>query len=84
MKPNSNLARIHGNTYPVRADLKALGAKWNPSERAWYVAGEAARRKAQAIVDAVPAQAPRQSFTPHSSGLCKKCGSYCYGDCEAN
>lgn len=31
------LVEITGNTYPVRAELKALGARWNGAKRAWMV-----------------------------------------------
>ncbi len=32
------LEPIPGDTYPLRAELKALGAVWNPAERDWRIA----------------------------------------------
>lgn len=31
--------KMTGNTYQNRAEIKALGAKWSPAEKAWYVKG---------------------------------------------
>ena len=39
---NNNLIEITGNTYPVREQLKALGARWNGSKKCWMVAPESA------------------------------------------
>lgn len=41
------LVAITGNTYPVREQLKALGARWNAADKAWMVTpdkADAARR----------------------------------------
>lgn len=29
---------ISGNTYPIRAELKAIGCKWDAGKKLWYVA----------------------------------------------
>src|SRR5689334_12149781 len=34
------LVAIPGNTYPVRAELKALGATWDSANRVWSIAPE--------------------------------------------
>lgn len=49
---------ITGNTYPVREQLKALGAKWEPRIKAWMVSPENVE-KAKAIVNGAPAPTPR-------------------------
>jgi hypothetical protein len=53
---------ITGNTYPVRAELKALGATWSKDQQGWLVPDDRAEA-ARAIVAAAPAEsrAPRQS-----------------------
>jgi hypothetical protein len=33
----ASLVPVIGNTFPVRAQLKALGARWDPRERVWRV-----------------------------------------------
>lgn len=38
---------ITGNTYPVKDQIKALGGRWNPDQKAWMVPADkadAARR----------------------------------------
>lgn len=40
---------ITGNTYPVKEQLKALGARWNGDLKAWMISGEKAT-EAQKIV----------------------------------
>lgn len=44
---NQAVVAITGNTFPVKDQLKALGAYWNPDQRAWMVRtdqAEATRR----------------------------------------
>ena len=31
------MTAITGNTYPVKDSLKALGARWNPDQKAWMI-----------------------------------------------
>lgn len=45
---------ITGNTYPVKDQLKALGARWDPNARAWMIDSSKAAQ-AKAIVDSAPA-----------------------------
>lgn len=45
----SNLIAVSGNTYPVKEQLKALGARWNAEAKAWMVEPSQAER-ARAIV----------------------------------
>ncbi len=45
----TNLVAITGNTYPVKEQLKALGARWNGDAKAWMVAPDVAEQ-AKAIV----------------------------------
>jgi hypothetical protein len=43
----SSLVPVSGNTYPVKDQLKALGARWNPDQKCWMVSpdkADAARR----------------------------------------
>lgn len=51
---------ITGNTYPVRAELKALGGTWDKARQGWLVPDDQAG-EARAIVGAAPAAAPRRS-----------------------
>lgn len=53
----TSLVAVTGNTYPVKDQLKALGARWNPDAKAWMVAPDKADA-ARAIV------AGRSSATP--------------------
>lgn len=79
---------ITGNTYPVKDQIKALGGKWDANSKAWMVPEDKAEQ-ARALL---PAAAPKQNAyralpsnrRPDVTKPCRKCGSYCYGDCEAN
>ena len=50
---------ITGNTYPVRAQIKALGGTWDSVREGWHVP-EAVAPQAQALVVA----APPSTYTP--------------------
>jgi hypothetical protein len=42
---------LTGRSYPVRADLRALGCVWSPDRRCWLAPDEALARSAQAMID---------------------------------
>lgn len=50
---------ITGNTYAVKEELKALGARWNGEKKAWMVAPDKAEQ-AQRIVASAGKPAPRK------------------------
>lgn len=63
---------ITGNTYPVKDQLKALGAKWDADAKGWRVPTDKADQ-AQAIVATGPgANAPKKEFVHYK---CKCCGA---------
>ena len=83
---------IKGNTYPIKEQLKALDGKWNAADKAWMVPDELAEQ-ARALLPAATtyhglnrnaALSSNRSNCPDVTKPCRKCGSYCYGDCEAN
>ncbi len=70
---NSTKVAIRGNTYPVKDQLKALGAKWDGVEKCWMI-DESKQEQALAIVRAAPAKDPnaKRDFRP---SRCKQCGA---------
>lgn len=44
------MQRIFGNTFPVREQLKQLGARWNPASRGWDVADDRANEARRIVV----------------------------------
>jgi len=76
----ANFTLITGNTYPVRAELKALGATWNKAAQGWNVPDKH-KDEALLIVANAASQAPspryehrapfnryRSNYTRFSSG----------------
>lgn len=64
---------ITGNTYPVKDEIKALGGRWNPTEKAWMVPAAKAEQ-AKALVAGAPKKSGTTlggSYRPHK---CKCCG----------
>jgi len=59
MYPNPNFL-VTGNTYPVKDELKALGARWDAANKGWRVPAAKAA-EAQALVAGAPKSAPRAS-----------------------
>jgi hypothetical protein len=59
---------IAGNTYPVKDQLKSLGAKWDPDQRCWTITDKKIA-EAQKIVAA--------TLKPAATGKCSKCGKPC-------
>ncbi len=57
------LVAITGDTYPLRAQLKAMGAVWDSAARVWKIAPERAAQ-AQALVDQRPADPRAAAETP--------------------
>ena len=57
------LVALTGDTYPLRAQLKAMGAVWDSAGRVWKIAPERAAQ-AQALVDQRPADQRAAAETP--------------------
>lgn len=75
---------LSGNTYPVKEELKKLGARWDGDAKFWSVP-ESNLDKAKALIEGAAKartatyskpRAPRQSY---SGGLCSHCGDDCGG-----
>lgn len=65
---------IGGNTFPVKDELKALGARWDAERKAWMVPASQAD-KARALVAGAPASNGRSgasSFVARKT--CVACG----------
>jgi hypothetical protein len=59
------MTSITGNTYPVKEQLKQLGARWNKAQRAWIVADDKAEQ-AREIVASAPAKRSNRSTSGRS------------------
>lgn len=59
----TNLVAITGNTYPVKEQLKSLGARWNAEAKAWMVEPSKADQ-ARAIVEGRNGSAASAPRTP--------------------
>ena len=61
----NSLIKIAGNTYPVKDQLKALGARWNGDDKCWMISADKAD-EARAIVAGSKAPARRNFGAPIS------------------
>lgn len=53
----ANLVAITGNTYPVKEQLKAIGARWNGDLKAWMVTPDRAEQAKAIVAGAGPKKA---------------------------
>ncbi len=70
------MTAVSGNTFPVKDQIKALGGRWNPDQKAWMVP-DAKAAEAQALVAGAPIQ-PRtasSSTSTYRPTKCKECGA---------
>jgi hypothetical protein len=75
----SKLVKIVGNTFPVKDQLKALGAKWNADEKAWFISADK-ESEANALVAGTGTKtmgARSGSFRPRK---CVACGAMAQTD----
>lgn len=63
---------ITGNTFPVKEQLKALGARWNKDAKGWEVPAEKAE-EAKALVAGAPQEATTKKGRPRYT-RCQVCG----------
>ena len=61
------MTAITGNTYPVKDQLRAMGATWSPAQKAWLI-DDARADQARAIVAQAPKSAPRSRYSRGGSG----------------
>lgn len=55
---------LSGNTYPVKDQLKALGARWQPGNRCWMIRSDRAAEAQDIIAPAAPS---RPAVTPSAN-----------------
>lgn len=68
------MTAVSGNTFPVKDQIKALGARWNPDQKAWMVSDDKAAQ-AQALVAGAPIQPRTASSSSYHPTKCKECGA---------
>lgn len=66
------MTAITGNTYPVKDQLKAIGGKWNPDEKAWMVPDNKADDARKIVTGS--ATATTETTRPYRPQVCKVCG----------
>lgn len=67
---------LAGRTYPVRAEIKAMGGRWDPARKHWTVPAERAA-EAAALVEAAASAARSKEETIE----CHECGGrYTYSE----
>jgi hypothetical protein len=85
--------QITGKTYECRDWIKQFGGVWQAATKTWSMDADkfAAMRARKPIItagcriagqDAPVAATEGQSV--RLSAICRKCGTYCYGDCAGN
>ena len=57
----SQTVAITGNTYPVKDQIKALGGRWNPDQKAWMVPADKADQ-ARSLVTGAPQSSSKPGF----------------------
>jgi len=62
-----NKTLITGNTYPVRESLRALGAKWDPGLKGWWVPNDRAEEARKLVANAPSAPKSRYSYSGTST-----------------
>lgn len=74
---------LSGNTFPVKDWIKSkVDGKWDANRKMWVVNSAQVDRWLKA--GAIHADNSQPAQTTGTNGYCRKCHSYCYGDCEAN
>ncbi len=78
MNNTVNTILVVSNTYPVKEQLKQLGATWSPNERGWRVPADK-ESEARAIMDNAPAPTRRtgsrsNGYRPGRRCYCAECG----------
>ncbi len=80
--------RISGDTFPIKDALKQYcGAHdWNKADKSWAVDLDKLNHY-MSLANSLGLHIdtdPQPKATRSVYGLCPKCHTYCYGDCEAN
>ena len=66
--------RVVGDTYRNASKLRGLGLTWDAADKAWV---------GRCNPDNLP-RGCRDAGASAGHGPCRHCGTYCYGDCQAN
>lgn len=61
-KMTSSLVKITGNTYPVKDQLKAIGARWDADSKCWMIAADKADAARKIVAGSPATPARRRNF----------------------
>ena len=82
--------QITGKTFDCRDLIKSAGGVWQTATKTWAIdsAKWAALTASKPILTAGcriagGATAAARTASPRINAVCRRCGSYCYGDCTA-
>jgi hypothetical protein len=77
----TTMVAIKGNTFPVKDQLRALGGRWNPEDKAWMVPADKAEA-AQKLVGGAKSTKPTRTG-PAPTKRCWECGcSFTYAQAK--
>ncbi len=78
---NNDYVAIAGNTYPVKAQLRALGGRWDAAAKCWRVPADksdVARKLVAGAPRSAPSNTSRGGYRGYrgyrAGGLCQNCG----------
>lgn len=76
VKTTKYMVAITGNTFPVKEQLKALGARWNGEQKAWMIHPTKAEQARTIVAGAGPKKSFGQSngYAPGKRCFCAECG----------
>jgi len=75
MNATQDRIAVTGNTYPVKDELKALGARWNGDLKAWMVPSDKAEEAQRIVAGAGPKQASSLGARSYRPSRCRDCGA---------
>jgi hypothetical protein len=64
------MVAITGNTFPVKDQIKALGGRWNPDEKAWMVPETKADEARSLVAAGAVSQKTLNNYRPHKCVVC--------------
>lgn len=69
-----NVIAIHGNTFPVKDQLKSLGGRWNAEKKAWMVPADKADQAYKLVLGAAKTNGSYKTYSRAGWSGCS-CGS---------
>ena len=81
---NTDTNELTGDTFKIKKEIKSMwSGKWNSENKSWVIDAERFLLNSNVVECEKQVKEGSKATNKNQNKVCPKCGTYCFGDCEA-